>query len=94
MAMLNTVKENKEVFTDREYHRSKEVQRALVLVGYPSPRDFKNMVRANMIKNCTVTNYNINNDDKLFGPDLESLKGEIVRLTPDPIMTEYVTIPK
>jgi hypothetical protein len=73
MVMVNTVKENKEGFTDREYHRAKEARRALGLVGYPSPRDFKNMVRPNMINNCTMTNSNINNANKIFGPYLVSV---------------------
>jgi hypothetical protein len=33
MVMVNTVKEKKEGFTDREYHRAKEAHRALGLVG-------------------------------------------------------------
>jgi hypothetical protein len=43
--LVTTVKENKEGFTDREFTRAKAAHRALGLVGYPSPRDFKNMVR-------------------------------------------------
>jgi hypothetical protein len=39
--MITTVKVNKEGFTDREYKQAKEARRALGLVGYPSPKDFK-----------------------------------------------------
>jgi hypothetical protein len=63
-------------------------------MGYPSPKDFKNMVRANMIMNCAVTNSDIHNADKLFGPDLALLKGKTVQQTWNPFMMEYVTIPK
>jgi hypothetical protein len=52
------------------------------------------MVRANMIKNCTVTNSDIINADKLFGIELATLKGKKLQRTPDPVMMEYVTIPK
>jgi hypothetical protein len=61
---------------DREYERANDGHRALGLAGYPSPIGFKNMVRANMIKNCTLTNADINNVNKLFGTDLTMLKGK------------------
>jgi hypothetical protein len=63
-------------------------------VGYPSPRDFKNMVRYNMIKNCNVTPIDIDNAYKLFGDDIASLRGKTVIATPDPVMADYVEIPK
>jgi hypothetical protein len=59
--LVNTVKQNREGFTDRQFDRTKLARRALGLVGYPSPRDFKNMVRSNMIKNCNVTPIDIDN---------------------------------
>jgi hypothetical protein len=79
--LVTTVKENKEGFTDREFNRAKAAHRALGLVGYPSPRDFKNMVRSNMIKNCTVTPTDIDNAHKLFGADIAILRGKTVRRT-------------
>jgi hypothetical protein len=92
--LVNTVKQNREVFTDREFDRAKSARRALGLVGYPSPRDFKNMVRSNMIKNCNVTPIDIDNAYKLFGDDIASLRGKTFRTTPDPVMADYVEIPK
>jgi hypothetical protein len=51
VVLVKTVKQNKEGFTEREYNRVKSARRALGLIEYHSPRDFKNMVRSNMIKN-------------------------------------------
>jgi hypothetical protein len=76
VVLVNTVKQNKEGFTEREYNGEKSARRALGLVGYPSPRDFKNMVRSNMIKNCSVTSTDIDNARKLFGDDVATLRGE------------------
>jgi hypothetical protein len=92
--LVNTVKQNREGFTDREFDRAKSARRALGLVGYPPPRDFKNMVRSNMIKNCNVTPIDIDNAYTLFGDDIASLRGKTVRTTPDPVMADYVEIPK
>ena len=41
------------------------------------------MVRTNMIKNCPVTTADIEIADKIFGPDLPTLKGKTVRRQPD-----------
>jgi hypothetical protein len=94
VVMVNTVKQNREGFTDRGFDRAKSARRALGLVGYSSPRDFKNMVRSNMIKHCNVTPNDIDNDYKLFGDDIATLRGETVRITKDPVMDDYVEIPK
>jgi hypothetical protein len=52
------------------------------------------MMSSNMIKNCPVTSIDVSNANKIFGTDLASLKGEIVRVTPTPVVTDYVHIPK
>jgi hypothetical protein len=64
------------------------------MVGYPSPADFTNMVRANMIRNCPVTPTYITTSNKIFGPDVASLKGKTVRNKPAPVLTEHVEIPQ
>jgi hypothetical protein len=92
--MVNTVKANREGLTDREFERAKAAQRALGLVGYPSPRDFKNMVRSNMIKNCSVTSNDVDNAHKLFGNDIATLRGKTARNAPEAVVADYVEIPK
>jgi hypothetical protein len=59
--MANTVKENREGFTSREFDKTKEARCALDLVSYPSRKDFMNMIRSNMIKNCPVSPIDITN---------------------------------
>jgi hypothetical protein len=94
VVLVNTVKQKKKGFTEQEFYRAKSARRALGLVGYPSPRDFKNMVRSNMIKNCNVTPTDINNAHKLFGDDIAMLRGKTVCNTHDPVMADYVEIPR
>ena len=43
--MLNTVSENWECFLQREYDGAQEAQREMHLLGFPSERDFENIVR-------------------------------------------------
>jgi hypothetical protein len=92
--MVNTIKENREGLTCREVEKAKEARRALALVGYPSPKDFMNMVSSNMIKNCPISPTDITNAHKICGPDIAALKGKTVRRTPAGLMTEYAEIPK
>jgi hypothetical protein len=92
--MVNTVAENREAFTQREYDDAKAARRGLGMVGYSSPRDFKNMFRSNMIKNCPITPANIAAANKIFGPDVASLKGKTTRTNPKPVLIDYVEIPK
>jgi hypothetical protein len=66
VVLVNTVKQNKEGFTEREFNRAKSARRDLGIVVYPSPRDFKNMVRSNMIKHWNVTPTDIDNAHKLL----------------------------
>jgi hypothetical protein len=89
-AAIYTIKMNREGFTDRDYERAKRARKALALVGYPSPKDFKHMVSSNMIKNCPVTSTYVANANTIFGPDLATLKGKTVRMTPSPVATDYV----
>jgi hypothetical protein len=94
VVMVTTVKSNREGLTDREFEKAKAARRALGLVGYPSPRDFKNMVRPSMIKNCSVTTTVIDNAHKLFCDNIATLRGKTVRNTPYAVMADYVEIPK
>jgi hypothetical protein len=74
VVLVNTAKENKEGSTECEYTRANDASRALGLVGCPSPKDFKNILRSYMIKNCTVTkNADISITRKICGPDLAQL---------------------
>ena len=66
----------------------------MYLMGFPSERDFENMVRSSMIVNCPVTFDDIKNAKLVFGPDITSLKGKSVRCKPASVVTDYVDIPR
>jgi hypothetical protein len=91
---LDTVRNNREGFTDRDYEQAKRARKALDLVGYPSPKDFEHMVSSNMINNFPVTSIEVTNANKIFGPYLATLKGKTLRITPPPVMKDCAKIPK
>jgi hypothetical protein len=47
-----------------------------------------------MIRNFPVKPEDISAANKIFGPNVASLRGNTVRATQDPVLTEYVQIPK
>ena len=64
------------------------------LLGFPSERDFENMVRSKMIVNCLVTFSDVKNAKLIFGSDITSLKGKSVRRKTASFVTDYVDIPR
>ena len=64
------------------------------LADFLSERDFENIVRSNMIVNCPATFDVVKNAKLIFGPDITSLKGKLVRRNPDSAVTDYVEIPR
>jgi len=52
------------------------------------------MVRAKMIPNCPIDVNDIANARDIWGLDLASLRGKMVRRTPAPVGAEYVAVPK
>ena len=53
--LISMVSENQEGFTRREYEGARESRRAMHLLGFPSERDFENMIHSNTIVNFPVT---------------------------------------
>jgi hypothetical protein len=78
-----------------EFDTSKLARQALGMVGYPTPKDCGNMLHSNMIQfSCPVTTSNIATSNKIFGPDIATLKGETVCNVHDPVLTGYIKISK
>eukprot|EP00957_Ditylum_brightwellii_P096621 7358931-Ditylum_brightwellii.AAC.1 len=90
---INTVAENKQWFTCRQYQQAVQARKLYAMVGSPSPADFKNMVKLNLIKNCPITAEGIKNADIIFGKYLGSIKGKTTRKTPKPVVHDYIHVP-
>ena len=90
--LVNTVDDNREGFTRREYEGAKAVWRALGLVRYPLEQDFTNTVSSNMIVNFPVRPQDIKNADKIFSPDVPSIKSKSVMRRPEAVVSDYFEI--
>ena len=55
--------------------------------------NFKHILRQNIIWNCPVTVEDVNIAEKIFGPDMDTLKGKSTRKKPKPVKSDTVEIP-
>ena len=92
--MASTVKENKEGFTKRQFDSANKVARAFYhIAGCPTLTNFKHIIRQNIFKNCPVTVADVDVAERIFGPDLGTLKGKSTRRAPLPVVDDNVAIP-
>jgi hypothetical protein len=80
-----TVEAQQRMFTPRQIadaDRARSLQRML---GRPSDRTLKHMLRHNLIRNTTVTADDVVRANKIYGPELGCLKGKTVRGAPTPV---------
>jgi len=94
LALVNTVEENKKLYTKRQVERAEAARRLYEVIGYPSVRDYKIVVQTNQIKDCPVTIDDIKISEKIFGPDVYALKGKSTRPRPRVVVNDYIEIPR
>jgi NADPH-dependent 7-cyano-7-deazaguanine reductase QueF len=78
--LVNTVDENKSRYTNRDYQRALIARKIQNTVRRPLTRNFMNIVKQNLLKNCPITSTeDIMAAEDIFGPNLGSLKGKMAR---------------
>jgi hypothetical protein len=91
---IESVDENKAFFTDRQFHRAKHAREIYYALGTPSLRDFKMIITSNQIRNLPINIEDVTIAEKVFGPDIGSLKGKPTRQKSDPVVSDYIEIPE
>ena len=92
--MVTTVTENKVGFTKRQVEDAKRARKLYHTMGCPMVQNFKHLLRQNIIQNCPVTAEDVDNAEKIFGPDIRAMKGKTTRKKPTPVKKDEVAIPK
>ena len=77
--LVSTVKENRIGYTDRQFKDAKRARDLYHMVGCPTVENLKHILRQKIIKNCPVTIQDVNIAEKIFGPDVGTLKGKTTR---------------
>ena len=95
---VNTVKDNKKIFTNNNYLWAVRAWELQVMVGCPSDKDFIRILKTSIVPNCPVTQHAVLIANKLFGPDVGSSKGKTTRRAPPivdlPVSVDLTTILK
>ena len=87
--LLNTIAGNAANYSKRKYDQAVKARELYAKVGYPSTKDYLNMVKFNMLQDFQVTERDIKNANDIFGPDVPALKGKTVRKPPKPVMEQF-----
>ena len=94
VSMVLTVKKAAEGYSQRQVNLARTARQLQSMVGHPSTRDLKHIVKCNMLTNCPVSVQDIERAEKIFGPSVPILKGKTTRKTPDAIVLDYVAVPR
>ena len=65
----------------------------LAALGTPSIADLKSAIAMNAIAGLPVTTKDVDLAEKIFGPDLGTLKGKTTRKKPLPLVRDQISIP-
>jgi hypothetical protein len=86
--------ENKKFYTKHQFQQAKQACELLYSLRYLSINDMKAIIWMNAIKNNPVTTEDDDIAEKIFGPDIATLKGKMTRCTPVPIIEDHIEIPR
>jgi hypothetical protein len=92
--LINTVKENRVGYTQRQFEQARRARELYHIVGTPTIESFKALIKMNAIKNCPVTTEDVNNAEKIFGTDMLSLRGKLTRHKSTPVREDSIEIPE
>ena len=76
---LQTVGGNKKGSSKRQYKRALVARKLYHMAGAPKFRNLKMMIRKNIIQNFLVTVEDIETAERIFGPDVSTLKARTTR---------------
>jgi hypothetical protein len=91
--LVNTVADNGTKYSQRDYFKAELARKIQTIIGRPSTKTFLTIVDKNLLPNCPVIGANIIAAERIFGPDIKSLKGKTVRRASSPVQSEHTIVP-
>jgi hypothetical protein len=91
--LVNTLKENKNFYTLRQFERAKVARDLFHSLGCPSLMNLKGAIQMNLIRDNPVTTNDVDLAEQIFGPDIGTVKGKTTRRKPLPINNQHIHIP-
>jgi hypothetical protein len=91
--LVNTVAENKNKYTNRDYSKALLAQNIQKQFGRPSTRAFIRIVDNKLLPNCPITCNDVIAAKHIFGPDVGSLKGKTVHRALERVNARMMNLP-
>jgi hypothetical protein len=63
-------------------------------LAFPSETDYNWILKSNQVQECPVMTEDAKVANKIWGPDIASLKGKTAQKTPLPVTTDIIEVPK
>jgi len=93
-ATIPTIQANYDNFTQHDIQRATTARNLQAMIGNPSEKEFKHLVRNRFLPHCDITVRDITNARLIFGRDLPSLRGKTRRRRPRRVEVNLVEIPR
>ena len=91
-AFMETVAGNKKGFTKRQIKDAENAKNLYTTLSYPSVKDYKWVIHSNQIKNCPVTVEDVATASKIWGKNVDALKGKTTRRKPEVVKGDLVKV--
>ena len=88
------MQKNEEGYSQLQIQDSKKARDLYAKAGYPSARDFQQMISQNLILNNPVTVSDVARADKIYGKDIHALKGKTTKSKPKQVVIDYMEMLK
>ena len=90
---MTTVDDNKSKFTKRDIKMAELARSIQDKIGRPSLRAYINIIKNNLLPNIPISINDVLNAERIFGPNLGSIKGKTVRSKPSPVKIAEIDLP-
>ena len=87
---INTVDNNNIHFTKRDIEQGKKARELYACIDRPSMQTYIRYLDNNLIRDCPITASDVHYANKIYGTDLGSLKGKMVRKQPNSVPTPII----
>ena len=80
--LITTVQDNEALYTPREVRAARDVREFMIVRGLTSNAEMIRMINSGGILNCPFTVHDVHRANKIYGPDIASLKGKQKKTKP------------
>ena len=94
VALVRNVRKNEAGYSERQLKSAKLARGIYAKIGHPYHKYSNNLIKSNLIINCPVNLEDSIRADKIYGTNISVLKGKTIRRNSDPVVTNYITVPK